>query len=148
MFQGCFKDVAKLSPSFNSKLQLRLRLALIPVSPPHPPTPPTEKLAQTHSIKKLLLQNVSNSYQRTQTGFENRKWKYTNRKWNYFSYFLSSNQKNFFYKMFLIFDSESKIGFESRKWNYSNRKWNYFFYFLSSNKNIFYKMFINFTMEF
>ena len=34
----------------------------------HSPTPPhpTEKVVQTHLIKKLLLQNVSNFYQRVQ----------------------------------------------------------------------------------
>ena len=34
--------------------------------------------------------------------FENRKWNYPNRKWNYFSYFLTSDRKNFYYKMFLL----------------------------------------------
>merc|ERR1712240_90358 len=33
---------------------------------------------------------------------------------------------NFFYKMFLSFNNDSKTGFENRKWNYPNRKWNYF----------------------
>ena len=34
--------------------------------------------------------------------------------------------KNFFYKMFLSFNNDTKTGFENRKWNYPNRKWNYF----------------------
>ena len=32
--------------------------------------------------------------------FWNRKWNYANRKWNYFSYFLTSDQKNYFTKSF------------------------------------------------
>ena len=56
------------------------------------------------------------------------------RKENYFFYFLSSNKKNFAYKMCLAITSKSKTDFQNRKWDYQNRKWNYFSYFLSSNK--------------
>ena len=37
-----------------------------------------------------------------QTNFQKRKCKYPNRKWNNFSHFQASDQKTFFFKMFLI----------------------------------------------
>ena len=42
-----------------------------------------------------------------------------------FLLFTDFRLKNFFYKMFLSFDNDTKTGFENRKWNYLNRKWNY-----------------------
>ena len=78
-----------------------------------------------------MFLNVANKFK---AGFDNRKQNYPNREWNYFSYFVTSNRKNFFFMMFLNFANEFKTSFENRKWNYPNRKLNYFSYFLTSNQ--------------
>ena len=48
--------------------------------------------------------------------------------------------RNFFYKIFLTFTSESKTGFK-------NRKWNYFSYFLSYNQKHLLQNFSNFYQQ-
>ena len=82
-------------------------------------------------IKKLLLQNVSNFYQRVQNWFWKQEMKLSKQEMELFLLFPDLQSKNFFYKIFLTFTNEFKTGFENKKSKYSNRKWNYFFYFLT-----------------
>ena len=88
---------------------------------------------ETQLGKKLLLQNVSNFYQRVQNGFWKQEMELSKQEMELFLLFPDLRLKNFFYKMFLNFINEFKAGFEIRKWNYPNRKWNYFSYFLTSD---------------
>ena len=80
---------------------------------------------ETQLGKKLLLQNVSNFYQRVQNWFWKQEMELSKQEMELFLLFPDLRLKNFFYKMFLNFINEFKAGFENRKWNYPNRKWNY-----------------------
>ena len=66
-------------------------------------------------IKKLILQNVSNFYQRVQNWVWKQEMELSKQEMELFLLFPDLQSKTFFYKMFLNFINEVKAGFESGK---------------------------------
>ena len=50
---------------------------------------------------------------KSETGFENRKWNHPNRKWNYFSYFRTFNQGTYFTKDWTLLSRITKMVFKT-----------------------------------